>query len=258
LETPVPSPQPNTSCLSGCARRVPAQKRGEQRVEQLLDAAVAEFAASGYDGATMSAIAKRAGAPIGSLYQFFPNKEAIARAVRTRHIEDVERQWPLVDVSASQPFADTFIDLMIEFVRGHPAFLPLQDAPTSTQPIGPRHRLRARIVLVLRSMQPRLDERSADRVAETVMVLNKAMMGQYARAAAPADARWLVEEYRSVLRAMVSRAVADEAPKRRGMRPSPARPSCGGAEDDPRTRVKSVKSVKSVKKISRSSARRVG
>lgn len=187
-------------------------------MEQLLDAAVAEFAASGYEGATMSAIAKRAGAPIGSLYQFFSNKEAVARAVRTRHVEDVERQWPMVSAASPDAFAETFIDLMMGFVRGHPAFLPLQDAPSSTQPTGPRHRIRARIVLALRSMQPRLDERRAERLADTVMALNKAMMGQYARAT-PADGRWLVDEYRAVLSAMLGRAVADGRVKRRGMRP---------------------------------------
>ncbi|MDQ2711302.1 MAG: TetR/AcrR family transcriptional regulator, partial [Acidobacteriota bacterium] len=53
-------------------RRVPRQERGERRVAALLEAAAAEIAEMGCEGATMSGIAERAGACIGSLYQFFP------------------------------------------------------------------------------------------------------------------------------------------------------------------------------------------
>ena len=55
-------------------RRIPIQERGEQRVTELLEAAAAIFAEVGYEAATMRDIAGRAGASIGSLYQFFPNK----------------------------------------------------------------------------------------------------------------------------------------------------------------------------------------
>ncbi len=55
-------------------RKLPTRLRGEVRVRALLEAAEAVFAKHGYDGATMSAIAQQADAPIGSLYQFFPSK----------------------------------------------------------------------------------------------------------------------------------------------------------------------------------------
>ncbi len=60
-----------------CAR-LPKRARGKQRVAALLQAAAAVFAEKGYEAATMTEIAARAGAPIGSLYQFFPVKEALA------------------------------------------------------------------------------------------------------------------------------------------------------------------------------------
>src|SRR5260370_17144348 len=58
--------------------RAPKRERGKQRVAELLQAAAAVFAEKGYEAATMTEIAARAGAPIGSLYQFFPAKEALA------------------------------------------------------------------------------------------------------------------------------------------------------------------------------------
>jgi len=49
--------------------RAPKRARGKQRVAELLEAAAAVFAEKGYEAATMTEIAARARAPIGSLYQ---------------------------------------------------------------------------------------------------------------------------------------------------------------------------------------------
>lgn len=53
----------------------------------LLDAAEELFGELGYEAATTNQIAARAGVPIGSLYQYFPNKEAIVAAVAARYRE---------------------------------------------------------------------------------------------------------------------------------------------------------------------------
>ena len=70
-------------------RRQPKQKRSQQRVERILEAAAEVFAEVGYDTATTHAIATRAGTAIGSLYQFFPDKLAIFHALEERHMEKV-------------------------------------------------------------------------------------------------------------------------------------------------------------------------
>jgi AcrR family transcriptional regulator len=72
--------------MAGERRRMPKQARSQQRVNQILDAAAAEFAAVGIEHATTNAIAARAGVPIGSLYQFFPHKEAIIEALVARYL----------------------------------------------------------------------------------------------------------------------------------------------------------------------------
>jgi AcrR family transcriptional regulator len=65
--------------------RSPVQKRGQQRVDAILDAAEAVFGEVGVEAATTNAIAERAGASVGSLYHFFSNKEAILYALAERY-----------------------------------------------------------------------------------------------------------------------------------------------------------------------------
>lgn len=70
-------------------RRQPKQKRSQQRVERILEAAAEVFAEVGYEAATTHAIASRAKTAIGSLYQFFPDKLAIFHALEERHMQQV-------------------------------------------------------------------------------------------------------------------------------------------------------------------------
>lgn len=201
------------TCLNPveCMCKEPRQRRGEERVAGLLAAAREEFSARGYEGATMSSIARRARASIGSLYQFFPNKQSIARALRTRQIMDAEALWKGLEGHAAAGdvggFVSKFVETMIIFVDDHPAFLPLLDAPSSTQPVGARNRLRQQMEGMLGAMWPRREERELTRVAEVVLNINKTMMGLYARSRAE-DRAWIVAEYARMLGAYLDRQAA--------------------------------------------------
>jgi AcrR family transcriptional regulator len=81
-------------------RREPKQQRSKERVEAILDAAAAVFDRLGYDAATTHQIATEAEVAIGSLYQFFPDKAAIFRAMELRHWERVRAMWGATDVAA--------------------------------------------------------------------------------------------------------------------------------------------------------------
>jgi AcrR family transcriptional regulator len=74
-------------------RRQPKQQRGKDRVEKILDAAAAVFDEIGYAAATTHLISAKAGTAIGSLYQFFPDKAAIFKAMELRHIDRVKHFW---------------------------------------------------------------------------------------------------------------------------------------------------------------------
>ena len=68
-------------------RKRPSQARSKATVEAILVAAAQVFQRQGYAGATTDRIAERAGVSVGSLYQYFPNKDAILVALTERHID---------------------------------------------------------------------------------------------------------------------------------------------------------------------------
>jgi len=73
-------------------RKSPVQGRSKDTVELLLDAAAQIFEKTGYAGGTTNRIAEHAGVSIGTLYQYFPGKDAIAVALLERHIAETARR----------------------------------------------------------------------------------------------------------------------------------------------------------------------
>lgn len=57
------------------------QERGARRVDDIVAAAAKLFGERGFEGTSMNAIAKAAGITIGSIYQYFPSRDAILDAV---------------------------------------------------------------------------------------------------------------------------------------------------------------------------------
>lgn len=71
-------------------RKKPQQERSIQRLEAILEAAIELFLEKGVAETTMSEIAVRAGISIGSLYQFFPQKAAVIKALHERFSAELE------------------------------------------------------------------------------------------------------------------------------------------------------------------------
>jgi AcrR family transcriptional regulator len=65
-------------------RKKPRQQRSIRMVDRILDAALALSREAGTKGPTTLAIAQRAGLSVGSVYQYYPNKEAILLELATR------------------------------------------------------------------------------------------------------------------------------------------------------------------------------
>lgn len=70
-------------------RKQPTQSRSRQTIEWLLEATARVFRAEGF-GATTNRIAAAAGVSIGTLYEYFPSKEALLFALAERHITEAE------------------------------------------------------------------------------------------------------------------------------------------------------------------------
>jgi len=68
-------------------RKKPRQPRSAETVASILEAAAQVLEAAGFEGFNTNAVARRAGVSIGSLYQYFPNKEALTIALIRRETE---------------------------------------------------------------------------------------------------------------------------------------------------------------------------
>lgn len=65
-------------------RKTPGQPRSAHMVETIVEAAARILETRGLDGFNTNAVAERAGISVGSLYQYFPNKDALVAALSAR------------------------------------------------------------------------------------------------------------------------------------------------------------------------------
>ena len=70
-------------------RKRPRQQRSKATVDTILEATTRVLKKQGFDGLSTNAVAAQAGVSIGSLYQYFPNKEALVAKLIDRHMEDM-------------------------------------------------------------------------------------------------------------------------------------------------------------------------
>src|ERR1700757_4739628 len=109
--------------------------RGEQRQQALLRAAATVFGRLGYHQTTTNAIAMEAGVSPATLYQFFPNKEAIASALASMYAREMAEAEQAIDPEGGLSFAQAIyelIDVCMSFNRRRPEFHTLVvDAPLS-------------------------------------------------------------------------------------------------------------------------------
>lgn len=95
-------------------RRQPKQRRARQTVDAVVEAAVRVLKREGSDAVTTNRVAEVAGVSIGSVYQYFPDKNAIFVALHQRHIEEIDRlvETKLLEHAASS--IDDLIGAMVE------------------------------------------------------------------------------------------------------------------------------------------------
>jgi AcrR family transcriptional regulator len=108
-------------------RREPVQRRSAARVSSILDACAVLLDEVDYDELTTSKIAERAGVPIGSLYQYFPDKRAVVQALTMRNLEafsvEVERIFSGDDVPTGwREAVDEVIDAYLQMLDKVPGF----------------------------------------------------------------------------------------------------------------------------------------
>jgi AcrR family transcriptional regulator len=126
-----------TSSEDPVLRRRPRQVRAQERFERILDTAEQVFSEVGYDAATTNLIALRAQTSIGSLYEFFPNKEALARSLADRYIERIGGIYSkhLVDEPETEGpvIVAHIVEALDNFYRSNPGAVPLLNGRLTSQ-----------------------------------------------------------------------------------------------------------------------------
>jgi AcrR family transcriptional regulator len=119
--------------------------RGERRRQDLLRAAAAVFGRLGYHGTTTNAIATEAGVSPATLYQFFPNKEALASALASMYAREMAAAERAIDSEGVLSFTEAvgeLIDVCMSFNLRRPEFHTLVvDAPLSATAREDKHAL---------------------------------------------------------------------------------------------------------------------
>jgi AcrR family transcriptional regulator len=101
-------------------RKSASQERSRATIDALLEATTRILIKEGYDNASTNKIAEVAGVSIGSLYQYFPSKEALVAAVIDRHtqeIADVTRNAMVK--AAARPIEEAAREFVSVAIDGH-------------------------------------------------------------------------------------------------------------------------------------------
>ena len=134
-------------------RRAPQQGRSRETVDRILAAADQEFGEVGPAAARTTSIARRAGLSVGALYRFFDDKEAIARALAQRYLEDVTDPY-LAAVSGvtSRGQVGAALELVVdraaELQLTHPGYYRLTEELAPAQANSPAHDVRERLIVL--------------------------------------------------------------------------------------------------------------
>jgi AcrR family transcriptional regulator len=189
-------------------RALPQQKRGQERIDKLLGAAAKLFAKVGYEETTTNAIAREARTSIGSLYQFFPNKEAILNALAGRYLEELHavHEQVLGDdaVQITLPeLYDRIIRSLADFHASHPGFQQLFYGSTTSKHLAAaadqlKQECIARVEGLMGARNPEIDPVRRKLLAVLNVEVIKALL-PLAQSSDPATRARLIDETKTLL-----------------------------------------------------------
>ncbi|SDR69114.1 TetR/AcrR family transcriptional regulator [Agrococcus carbonis] len=127
-------------------RHEPVQARAAHRIEALLDAAAAVVVEQGIEHLTTALVAERAGASIGTVYRYFPDRVAVLVALAERNFERlrhaIEREMAAEHATWGEAM-EGIVGAMVETFRSVPSFRALRTGegldlgPESREPVAP-------------------------------------------------------------------------------------------------------------------------
>ncbi|MDA0638256.1 TetR/AcrR family transcriptional regulator [Nonomuraea sp. MCN248] len=127
--------------MTSTLRRRPAQRRSLERVERMLDECALLLDEIGYEALTTKEVARRAEVPIGTFYQFFPDKHGLVRALALRNLEafldSVTERLAAAELGHWTDLVDLAIDEFVAMKRTTPGFAVVDFGEILRAPGGP-------------------------------------------------------------------------------------------------------------------------
>ena len=204
-------------------RRKPAQARSNQKVEWILEGATRVFDRQGLRGTT-NLIAAEAGVSVGTLYEYFPNKQALLGALAERHLEDALTRvnrlldgWRLHPPSLVEALIGDIVDAIIDAHVGHPSLHRLLAGLAPAYPAVTRRAmdLQKRLLAAMSSETVRLqpDLVDADRRAKLIVATISTTAHSLLEAGGADVEQWSLH-LRSLAIAYMSRCIEPEQLRR--------------------------------------------
>jgi len=190
--------------------REPTQERSRRRVEAMLQAAAAQIAEHGVDRLSMSRVAADAGVPIGSLYQFFPDRDALLARLMARYLDRLdrdiaERYRGVTTIEDFVAASEGLVGAVYESLAGDPAFAEIWTGIQASKAV--RHldleSSRRNATLLFDILRPLVDPAHEDARLHTACFLICDLIGATARTAMGMpreDGDLLVREFEAMAR----------------------------------------------------------
>jgi AcrR family transcriptional regulator len=193
-------------------RNAPMQARSRERLRRVLDAADDVLSLEGASTFTTTRVAAQAGVPIGSVYRFFPDKEAIVEALAVRYWSDFEDLVAgVAEADEAHALADPIgdvLDVLAAGFRARPGFLALWFGGLRTERVRDatrptREAIARSIERILARHWPKASRRKRARVAEMAVLAGDGLLREAFRRDRRGDAAVLAES-KLMLRAYVT------------------------------------------------------
>lgn len=183
-------------------RNPPTQARSRQRLARVLDAADEVLAREGAGAFTTTRVAEVAGVPVGSVYRYFPDKQAIAEALAVRYWDGFQDLVVAVaETDERDPLPDPVgaaLEALAAGFRSQPGFLALWYGGLRTERIRDATRptrgaIAGSVQRILVTHWPDADEEARAATARMVVIAGDGLLREAFRAAAGGDTDVLAE-----------------------------------------------------------------
>ncbi|CAG0931076.1 putative HTH-type transcriptional regulator [Thermoflexales bacterium] len=163
-------------------RSIPRQSRSQKTLDLILDTAAELFVEAGYETTTTNAIAEKAGISIGALYRYFPDKDAVLKALADRYQQQSHLLFETLFVEDArylppEVLLDRLIDPFLSLYRKYPVYAHILlgadvSADIAAVSCDMEAEMIAKLAEFFRMLAPHLDKTRAHLVA----VVSKAVV----------------------------------------------------------------------------------